>query len=32
MGILDGWTGEEIAYEAVPEWVTGCGYLEMKIK
>ncbi|CAA0309017.1 DODA-type extradiol aromatic ring-opening family dioxygenase [Marinomonas profundimaris] len=32
MGILDGWTGEEIAYEAVPEWVCGCGYLEMKIK
>ena len=32
MGILDGWTGEEIAYEAVPEWVTGCGYLEMKTK
>lgn len=30
MGILEGWKGELIAYESVPEWVCGCGFLEMK--
>jgi protocatechuate 4,5-dioxygenase beta chain len=30
MGALRGWRGELIAYEAVTEWVTGCGYMEMK--
>lgn len=30
MGILQGWKGEMIAYEAIPEWVCGCGFLEMK--
>ncbi|KIC79249.1 MULTISPECIES: protocatechuate 3,4-dioxygenase [unclassified Pseudomonas] len=30
MGALAGWKGEIIAYEAVTEWVCGCGYMEMK--
>lgn len=30
MGALEGWHGEMIAYEAVAEWVAGCGYMEMK--
>ncbi len=30
MGALGDCRGEIIAYEAVPEWVCGCGYLEMK--
>lgn len=31
MGALGSTRGELIAYEAVPEWVCGCGYLEMKL-
>ncbi|MGQ7908812.1 DODA-type extradiol aromatic ring-opening family dioxygenase [Burkholderia sp. BC1] len=30
MGALGTVRGELIAYESVPEWVCGCGYLEMK--
>ena len=29
MGILEGWKGEIIAYQSVPEWVCGCGFMEM---
>jgi len=25
MGAVPGWKGESLAYEAVPEWITGCG-------
>ncbi|MBV2205679.1 MAG: protocatechuate 3,4-dioxygenase [Pseudomonas sp.] len=30
MGALPGWKGKLLAYESVPEWVCGCGFLEMK--
>ncbi|MCF6197386.1 MAG: protocatechuate 3,4-dioxygenase [Emcibacter sp.] len=30
MGALGQCRGEIIAYEAVPEWVAGCGYMELK--
>lgn len=30
MGALEDWRGELIAYEAIHEWVCGCGFLEMK--
>lgn len=30
MGALGNCRGETIAYEAVPEWVTGCGYMELQ--
>ena len=29
MGALEGARGETIAYEAVPEWVTGLGFVQM---
>ena len=30
MGAMGNVTGEILAYEAVPEWVCGCGYMEVK--
>ena len=30
MGAMGDMTGEIIAYEDVPEWVCGCGYMELK--
>ncbi len=29
MGVMGACRGEVIAYEAVPEWVAGCGYMEL---
>ena len=29
MGALEGARGETIAYEAVPEWVTGLGFVQL---
>jgi protocatechuate 4,5-dioxygenase beta chain len=29
MGVLEGAEGEIIAYEAVPEWVTGLGFVQL---
>jgi protocatechuate 4,5-dioxygenase beta chain len=31
MGALPGSKADVIAYEAIPEWVTGCGFAELKI-
>ena len=25
LGAVPGWKGEALAYEPVPEWITGCG-------
>lgn len=30
MGVLGPLVGEVIAYEAVPEWICGCGFMELK--